>query len=71
VNRVACLSFPPAATLSTSSRWSPYPSRSPPTGFGSVSLHHLVENVMALFEDNLGRYFAGQPLRDLVINAEV
>jgi hypothetical protein len=31
----------------------------------------LVENVMALFEDNLGRYFAGQPLRDLVINAEV
>jgi len=25
---------------------------------------------MALFEDELGRYFAGRPLRDLVINAE-
>jgi hypothetical protein len=48
--------------------------REPPTSFvsahRSIPLHHCVEVLMALFEDNLGCHFASRPLRDLVINAE-
>jgi phosphoglycerate dehydrogenase-like enzyme len=37
----------------------------------SVSLDRYVDDVMALFEDNLGRYLRSEPLRNLVEPSEL